>query len=132
MAEETATFFEELTALDAFFLYAERAEAPLHIGAVYIFEGESQVAGGRGARGIERTLEERLHLVPRYRQRVRFRPLNIGHPVWVDDPDFELGHHVRHAVLPRPGTDAGLRDLAARVLAERLDARRPLWELTVV
>ena len=127
--EAPATFYEELAALDAFFLYAERDEAPLHIGAVYIFEGDT---GGRGARGIARTLEERLHLVPRYRQRVRFRPLNIGHPVWVDDPEFDLDHHVRHVVLPRPGTDATLRDLVARVMAQRLDTRRPLWELTVV
>jgi diacylglycerol O-acyltransferase / wax synthase len=132
MVEETATFSEELTALDAFFLYAERAEAPLHIGAVYVFEGEPRVAGGRGALGIARTLEERLHLVPRYRQRVRFRPLNIGHPVWVDDADFDLKHHVRRATLPQPGSDATLRELAARVLAERLDTSRPLWELTVV
>ena len=132
MAQDTATFFEELTALDAFFLYAERDEAPLHIGGVYIFEGEPRVPGARGARGIERTLEERLHLLPRYRQRVRFRPLNLGHPVWVDDPEFDLSHHVRHAVLPRPGTDAVLRDTAARILAQRLDTRRPLWELTVV
>jgi diacylglycerol O-acyltransferase / wax synthase len=132
MAEELATFHEELGALDAFFLYAERDEAPLHIGAVYVFEGRSQVAGGRGAQGIARTLEERLHLVPRYRQRVRFRPLNIGHPVWVDDADFDLDNHVRHATLPRPGGDAALRELAADLLAKRLDTHRPLWELTVV
>jgi diacylglycerol O-acyltransferase / wax synthase len=132
MTQETATFYEELTALDAFFLYAERPEAPLHIGAVYVFEGEPQVPGGRGAQGIRRTLEERLHLMPRYRQRVRFRPLNIGHPVWVDDPDFDLDNHVRHSTLPAPGTEAALRDHAARVLAERLDVHRPLWELEVV
>jgi diacylglycerol O-acyltransferase len=127
--EAPATYFEELSALDAFFLYAERDEAPLHIGAVYVFEDGGS---GRGARGIALTLEERLHLVPRYRQRVRFRPLNIGHPVWVDDAEFDLDRHVRHATLPRPGTDAQLRDLAARVLAQRLDPRRPLWEMTVV
>jgi len=132
MVEETATFFEELTALDAFFLYAERPEAPLHIGAVYVFEAEPRGPGGRGAQGIRRTIEERLHLVPRYRQRVRFRPLNIGHPVWVDDPDFDLDNHVRHSTLPRPGTDALLREHAARVLAERLDVHRPLWELEIV
>src|SRR5215467_5414245 len=132
MAEQIATFFEELSALDAFFLYAEREEAPLHIGAVYVFEGEPTVPGGRGAQGIRQTLEERLHLVPRYRQRVRFRPLNIGHPVWVDDPDFDLDNHVRQSTLPGPGTDAVLRDHAARVLAERLDVHRPLWELEVV
>ena len=132
MVEQTATFFEELTALDAFFLYAERPEAPLHSGAVYVFQGEPQVAGGRGAQGIRRSLEERLHLVPRYRQRVRFRPLNLGHPVWVDDPDFDLDRHVSHSTLPQPGTEAVLRDHAARVLAQRLDLRRPLWELEVV
>jgi diacylglycerol O-acyltransferase / wax synthase len=129
---ETDTHLEELSALDAFFLYAEREEAPLHIGAVYLFEGGSQVAGGRGAQGIAETLEARLHLVPRYRQRVRFRPLNLGHPVWVDDPDFDLGYHVRRAALPRPGDEAALRQYAARVLARRLDVRKPLWELYVV
>lgn len=132
VAEQTATFFDELTALDAFYLYAERPEAPLHVGAVYVFEGVPGVPGGRGALGIRETLEERLHLVPRYRQRVRFRPLNLGHPVWVDDPDFDLDYHVRQVVLPPPGTDAELRDVAARVLASRLDVHRPLWELTVV
>ncbi|HEY4026562.1 MAG TPA: wax ester/triacylglycerol synthase family O-acyltransferase [Candidatus Dormibacteraeota bacterium] len=132
MAEETVTFHEELTALDAFFLHAERSEAPLHAGAVYIFDGQPLVAGGRGARGVARTLEERLHLAPRYRQRVRFRPLNLGHPVWVDDPDFDLGHHVRFATLARPGTDDLLLEYAAEVWAERLDVRRPLWELHVV
>jgi diacylglycerol O-acyltransferase len=130
--EEPAPFFEELTALDAFFLHAERSEAPLHIGAVYVFEGESRVAGGRGAAGVEETLRERLHLVPRYRQKVRFRPLNLGHPLWVDDPDFDLGYHVRRATLPRPGNDAALRDFTARVFASRLDTARPLWELYVV
>src|ERR1700737_3752490 len=79
---ESRPFFEELSPLDAFFLYAERHEAPLHIGAVYIVEGEPELPGGRGAQGIGQTLEERLHLVPRYRQKVRFRPLNLGHPVW--------------------------------------------------
>jgi diacylglycerol O-acyltransferase / wax synthase len=129
MAQEMATFFEELTALDAFFLHAERAETPLHVGAVYIVEGEAR---GRGALGVAETLRERLHLSPRHRQRVRFRPLNLGHPVWVDDPDFDLEHHVRRATLPRPGNEAALGEYAARVLAERLDPRRPLWELHVV
>ncbi len=129
---ESPSFFEELSALDAFFLYAEREEAPLHIGAVYIFEGEPRVAGGRGAQGIADTLRERLQLVPRYRQKVRFRPFNLGHPVWVDDPDFDLDYHVRHAALPRPGDDGSLREFAARVLARRLDIGRPLWELYVV
>jgi WS/DGAT/MGAT family acyltransferase len=129
---ESQPFFEELSPLDAFFLYAERHEAPLHIGAVYIFREEPELPGGRGAQGISQTLEERLHLVPRYRQKVRFRPLNLGHPVWVDDPDFDLSYHVRRAALPRPGDEAALRDYAARVFARRLDVKKPLWELYVV
>lgn len=129
---EPDTYFEELSALDAFFLYAEREEAPLHIGAVYLFAGEPEIPGARGAQGIARTLEERLHLVPRYRQRVRFRPFNLGHPVWVDDPQFDLAYHVRRAALPSPGDEAALRDYAARVFARRLDVRKPLWELYIV
>jgi diacylglycerol O-acyltransferase / wax synthase len=132
MSAGAETFYEDLSPLDAFFLYAERPEAPLHVGAVYIFEGTPQVRGGRGAQGIKRTLEERLHLVPRYRQRVRFRLLNLGHPVWVDDPEFDLGNHVRHVTLPAPGSDAALREYAASVFARPLDTSRPLWELIVV
>jgi diacylglycerol O-acyltransferase / wax synthase len=125
-------FFDQMSALDAFFLYIERDEAPLHIGGVYIFEGTSRVAGERGALGIARTLEERLHLVPRYRQKVQHRPLRLGHPVWVDDPQFDLDYHLRHVTLPRPGGAAQLREYVARVFAQRMDPVRPLWELYVV
>ncbi len=127
----TPTFYEELTAMDSFFLYAERPEAPLHIGGVYVFEGRA-ANGGRGPLGIVETLQERLHLVPRYRQRVRFRPFNVGHPVWVDDPDFDLSYHVRRSALPRPGDDAALREYTARVMARPLDTSKPLWEMYVV
>ncbi len=127
-----ASFYEPLTALDSWFLYGERAEAPLHIGGVYTFEGASQVPGGRGAQGVGEILEERLHLLPRYRQKVRHLPFDLGHPVWVDDPDFDLSYHVRRAALPRPGDEATLREYAARVYARPLDLSKPLWELTVV
>src|SRR5712664_2581488 len=126
------TFFEPLSGLDAWFLYAERYEAPLHIGATYIFEGTPQVKGGRGAQGLARTIEERLHLVPRYRQKVMRLPGNLGNPVWVDDPDFDLSYHVRRAALPSPGDEATLRDYTARVFARPLDLNKPLWEMTVV
>jgi WS/DGAT/MGAT family acyltransferase len=128
----TKTFFEPLTGIDAWFLYGERHEAPLHIGATYIFEGTPRVKGGRGALGLARTIEERLHLVPRYRQKVMWLPGNIGNPVWIDDPDFDLSYHVRRAALPSPGDDATLRDYTARVFARPLDLNKPLWEMTVV
>jgi WS/DGAT/MGAT family acyltransferase len=125
-------FFEPLAGLDAWFLYAERHEAPLHIGATYIFEGTSQVEGGRGALGLARTIEERLPLVPRYRQKVMWLPGNLGNPVWVDDPDFDLSYHVRRAALPSPGDDASLREYTARVFARPLDMNKPLWEITII
>ncbi len=125
-------FYEPLTPLDAWFLYLERPEAPLHIGGVYIFEGKPAVKGAPGAQGLAQTLESRLHLVPRYRQKVRWLPLNVGHPVWVDDPDFDLSYHVRRAALPKPGGMAELREYAARVFARPLDLSKPLWEVTVV
>jgi diacylglycerol O-acyltransferase len=126
------TYFEPLVGLDSWFLYGERYEAPLHIGATYIFEGKPSVKGGRGALGLARTIEERLHLVPRYRQKVMWLPGNLGNPVWVDDPDFDLSYHVRRAALPSPGDDATLRDYTARVFARPLDLSKPLWEMTVI
>ena len=88
--------------------------------------------GGRGALGIEQTIKERIHLVPRYRQRIQRVPLNIAHPVWVDDAHFDLGAHVRREVLPPPGDGAALRRLVMRILSRPLDMRRPLWEMTIV
>ena len=125
-------FFEPLSARDAWFLYAERAETPLDLGTVYVFEGGSRVPGGRGAAGVEETVRERIHLVPRYRQRIHRVPLNLAHPVWVDDPHFDLGQHIRREVLPPPGEGAQLRRLVMRILARPLDMRRPLWEMTIV
>lgn len=132
LREVTQPWSEPLKPLDAWFLYLERPEAPLHIGGVYIFEGRPSSKGGVGAQGIAETLAARLHLVPRYRQKLRWLPLNLGHPVWVDDADFDLSYHVRRAALPKPGDEAQLREYAARVYARPLDLTRPLWELTVV
>lgn len=126
------THSEPLTGLDSWFLYAERHEAPLHIGATYIFEGTPSIRGARGALGLAQTIEERLHLVPRYRQKVMWLPGNLGSPVWVDDPDFDLSYHVRRAALPSPGDDATLRDYTGRVFARPLDISKPLWEITIV
>jgi WS/DGAT/MGAT family acyltransferase len=129
---EVLPYYEPLSARDAWFLYAERAEAPLDIGTVYVFEGGSRVPGGRGALGVEETVRERIHLVPRYRQRIHRVPGNIAHPVWVDDAHFDLGAHIRREVLPPPGDGASLRRLVMRILSRPLDMRRPLWEMTIV
>ena len=74
----------------------------------------------------------RLHLVPRYRQRLAFVPFNQGRPVWVDDPHFNVAFHVRHTALPSPGGDAQLKRLTGRVFSQALDRSRPLWEIWLV
>ena len=71
-------------------------------------------------------------MVPRYRQKVRFVPLGLGRPVWVDDPHFNLAYHLRHTALPAPGTDDKLRRTAARIFAQHLDRNKPLWEIWMV
>ncbi len=125
-------FYEPLNARDAWFIYAERPDVPLDLGTVYVFEGGSRIPGGRGAAGIEETIAERLHLFPRYRQKLRRVALNLGHPVWVDDPHFDLGFHVRREVLPEPATGASARAAVARILSRPLARNRPLWEMVVL
>jgi diacylglycerol O-acyltransferase / wax synthase len=77
-------------------------------------------------------LERRLALVPRYRQKLAFPPLVQSRPVWVDDPHFNVGYHVRHTALPEPAGEPELRRLAGRIFAQRLDRTKPLWELWLV
>jgi diacylglycerol O-acyltransferase / wax synthase len=118
---------DRLSVLDAEFLHLEDGVAHLHIAGVSVFEGPPPSADG-----VERLLAAKLHRIPRYRQRVRFVPLELGRPVWVDDPHFNLSYHVRHTALPAPGGDAELCRLMARLMSQRLDRDRPLWEAWVV
>ncbi|SHK61601.1 Diacylglycerol O-acyltransferase [Pseudonocardia thermophila] len=121
---------DRLSPLDASFLFAEDRTTAMHIGGVMTFE---QPAGGPFDVGAFTDLiEQRLHLVPRYRQKVRMVPGGLGLPVWVDDPDFDIHYHVRHSALPAPGTDAVLRELVGRLLVRHLDRSRPLWEVNIV
>ena len=118
---------DRMSPLDASFLHIEDAVSHMHIGSVAIFEGpaphyeqfEAMVAG-------------KLPVVPRYRQKVRFVPLQIGRPVWVDDPHFNLGYHLRHTALASPGGDRQLRNLVGRVMSQQLDRHKPLWEMWMV
>ncbi|MEA2195173.1 MAG: diacylglycerol O-acyltransferase / wax synthase, partial [Solirubrobacteraceae bacterium] len=81
---------------------------------------------------LRELIESRLHLVPRFRQRLADVPLDQGRPVWVDDPHFNLRYHLRHAGLPAPGSEEQLKNLAGRLFAQRLDRTKPLWELWLV
>ncbi len=125
--------YDRLTALDHSFLFLERPNAPMHVGSIAIHERGALESrdGGVDIDLLRRGIAGVLHRIPRYRQRLDWVPLE-GTPVWVDDEGFNLDYHVRHTSLPRPGDADQLRLLAARVMAQRLDRARPLWEMWVV
>jgi diacylglycerol O-acyltransferase / wax synthase len=116
-----------LTALDSSFLHLEDGGAHMHVAAVMTFDGPAPAYDE-----LVEAIEARLHLVPRYRQRLAFVPLGQGRPRWVDDPHFNVGYHIRHTALPAPGSDQELKRLAARVFGQRLDRSKPLWEIWLV
>ena len=123
---------QRLTAIDATFLNFESVRQPLHIGGLYIYQDQPEIAGRPGVRGLFKTVEDRLHLVPRYRQRIQEVPLALGHPVWVDDPDFDLSYHLRRLALPSPGGMTELLEVVARLHSRPLDRSRPLWEIYIL
>ncbi len=118
---------DRMSPLDASFLHIENDVSHMHIGSTGIFEGPTP--------GYDRVLamvKGKLPLVPRYRQVVRFVPLDLGRPVWSDDPHFNLEYHVRHTALPAPGGEPELRRLVGRLMSQQLDRTKPLWEIWMV
>ena len=118
---------DRLTGLDSSFLHLEEGAAHMHVAACMVFAGRAPAY-----ESLVATISDRLHLVPRYRQRLAFVPFEQGRPVWVDDPHFQARFHIRHTALPRPGGDEELKRLAGRVFSQALDRSRPLWELWLV
>jgi len=125
--------YERLSAQDHSFLVAETPSAHMHVAATQIFEAGPLTTrdGGIDIAAIKRATEAVMHLIPRYRQRLAWIPLE-NHPVWIDDREFKLDYHMRHTALPRPGSNAQLRQLAARIMTRQLDRSRPLWEHWIV
>ncbi|MGX6449984.1 wax ester/triacylglycerol synthase domain-containing protein, partial [Patulibacter sp. S7RM1-6] len=118
---------DRLSAIDAGFLHQEGPGAHMHIGGLIVFEGPPPAFDE-----LLDTIRGRLHLLPRYRQRLEPAPLGSGNPTWIDDPAFNLLYHVRRIALPAPGTRAQLREATAQIFSERLDRTKPLWELWVI
>ncbi|MDP9464006.1 MAG: wax ester/triacylglycerol synthase family O-acyltransferase [Actinomycetota bacterium] len=116
-----------MSPLDALFLHAEDGITHMHIGSCSIFAGPPPSIGEMTA-----LIESKLPLLSRYRQKVRFVPAGLGHPVWVDDPHFNLSYHVRHSALPPPGDEQDLENLMGRLMSQELDRHRPLWEAWVI
>ena len=125
--------YERLTALDNSFLLLEKSSSQMHVASTMIFDAGPlrRPDGGIDAEAILDHIAAALDRIPRYRQKLMYVPIEDG-PVWVDDDQFNLDYHIRHTALPRPGTDAQLKRLSARVMEQRLDRRRPLWEMWIV
>jgi len=125
--------YERLSAQDNSFLMMESPKTPMHVASTLIYElGPLRTEdGGVDFARIKQATEGYLHRIPRYRQKLHFIPIEGG-AVWVDDQHFSLDYHVRHAALPRPGTEAQLKKLASRIMAMPLDRSRPLWETWIV
>jgi len=118
---------DRLSPLDASFLHIEDGVSHMHIASVAIFEGPEPPF-----EEIVSMVDCKLGLVPRYRQVVKFVPFDLGRPVWVDDPHFNIEYHLRHTALPSPGGESELRKLVGRVMSQQLDRSKSLWEIWVV
>lgn len=128
---------QRLSGLDAAFLALETPAMHMHVSAVMVFEppDEAETRGEPPAFHFDRmrdVFEERIHLVPALRRRAMRVPFGVNHPVWVDDPAFELDFHLRRASLPAPGGPNELTEFVAEVVARPLEQSRPLWEMHLV
>ena len=99
----------------------------MHVGGTIIVDGKPP-----RFEDLLEHVEQRLALVPRFRQKVTKTPLGLSNPVWADDPEFDLRWHVRHVAVPSPGSDGQLRELVGRVMSQPLDFGRPLWQLYLI
>ena len=114
---------DRLSSIDASFLHQEGPTSHMHIGGVLIFQGPPPPFVD-----YLNHVRSRLHLVPRYRQKLATPPLESGRQLWVDDPDFNIEYHVRHTALPAPGSEEQLFLLTSRIASQQLDRDKPLWE----
>ncbi len=125
---------ERLSALDTSFLRMESATTPMHMGGLFVIDGRGLLTrdGSLDIAALRRHVDRRIERVPRLGKKLREVPLELGRPVWVDDPRFDIARHVRCRTLPFPGTRTQLFELCADLQMELLDRDRPLFELTFV
>ena len=118
---------DRLSPLDSSFLAIEDGVSHMHIASIGIFEGPAP-----RYRDLVAMVAGKLRLVPRYRQVIERVPGDLGRPVWVDDPHFNIDYHVRHTALPEPGGEEEVRKLVGRIMSQQLDRSKPLWEIWMV
>lgn len=121
---------QQLTGVDATFLYMESPTTFGHVSSLIVFDPH-----GSEDATLEKTKErfaERLHLLDPMRRKLVEVPFNLDHPYWIEDPHLDLDFHIRETAVPPPGTDEQLAELVSRLIARPLDRSRPLWELYVI
>jgi WS/DGAT/MGAT family acyltransferase len=125
--------FDRLSVQDRLHLDMEDSDALMHVAGAFVFEAGplTREDGGIDIDRIRQLIGSRLFLIPRYRQRITTIPIE-NHPVWIDDASFNIQYHVRHTRLPHPGTDRQFKRLVGRIVSQRLDRGKPLWEMWVV
>jgi len=120
---------ERLTALDNQFLHLETPNVHMHVAGVAILDPASRPSGPLRFEELRELVAHRIHLVPRFRQRILNVPFNAARPVWADDPNFDIDFHIRRAALPEPGGRKELADYVERVHSRPLDRSKPMWEM---
>ena len=122
---------ERMSGLDATFLYFETPNMHMHVMGVIVFD-PSTVAEGYSFERVKEVMSKRLHLVPPFRRKLAPIPFNLHHPVWVEDPDFDLDYHIHRIGCPAPGTEKELSEIVGDIASRPLDRTRPLWEMFIV
>jgi diacylglycerol O-acyltransferase / wax synthase len=122
---------QRLTGLDATFLYLEHGGNLMHVASTAVFD-PTTVEGGYSFAKVKEMVLERIHLLPPFRRRLVEVPFQLHHPLWIEDPDFDIDFHLRRAALPAPGGEAELAEFAAEIIGRPLDRSRPLWEMYMV
>ena len=122
---------ERLSGLDASFLYLETPNLHMHVSMAAVFD-PATVPGGYTFERLRDRVSARLDRLPVFRRRLVEVPLRLGHPFWVEDPDFDIEYHVRRAALPSPGGVAELATFVGDVCSRQLDRARPLWQMYLV
>lgn len=122
---------DHLSGMDASFLHLETPEMPMHVGSLQVLDlPEGHV--GDFYEGVKRHVGSRLHLASVFQRKLALMPFDLANPVWVHDEDLDLDHHIRHVVMPRPGTPEQLERMVGRLHSSLLDRSRPLWEMVVI
>jgi WS/DGAT/MGAT family acyltransferase len=122
---------QRLSGLDASFLHLETPSSHMHVASLGIFD-PSTVEGGVSIDRVIEVYSQRLHLAPPFRRRLVHVPFGLHHPLWIEDPDFDIRNHVRHTAIPAPGGTQELSNLVSRLVALPLDRTRPLWEIWLI